>query len=269
MLGTYLTPVGIVAGIGLVAGVVLVLAAKYMAVSEDEKYELIRALLPGANCGACGFAGCDDYAAKLAAGDVPANLCVPGGDILVRRISRTLGREAVAIVPMSAVVACAGTCDAAVAKMDYRGRPVCAAASLFYRGNMACPNACLGFGDCVAVCKNKALSIKDGVAVVDKKRCTGCGRCATVCPHHVIYMRPQTAYVYVACTSPDPGNVTRKYCKNGCIACHKCEKVCPTGSIKLQNNVAWTKPELCTKCNKCLEACPVGAIHTCLQSVGK
>lgn len=265
MVQEYLLPIVVLAGIGLLAGIVLVLAAKFMAVSSDEKYELVRALLPGANCGACGYAGCDDYAAKLVAGEAPANLCVPGGDSVVKQISHTLGKEAVDIVPMTAVVSCAGGGKEVAKKMDYRGRPTCLAASMFYKGNLVCDHGCLGFGDCVKVCKFGALSIQDGLAVVDKKRCTGCGQCMTVCPHGVIYMRPHSAHIYVACLNPNSGAVVRQECKYGCIGCHKCEKVCPTGAIKVEGFLAWTTPERCIHCDACVEACPVGVIRNCYQ----
>jgi len=262
----FLMPVLLLVGIGLVAGIILVLAAKFMAVSKDEKYELVRAMLPGANCGACGFAGCDDYANKLVSGDVPANLCIPGGDTVVKGISSILGKEAVDVVPMTAVVACTGGCNTVEEKMDYRGRPSCVAASLFYQGQLACDHGCLGFGDCVKACKFGALSIQNGLAVVDKKRCTGCGRCADACPRKVIYMRPHASHIPVACINPESGKKVLKECKQGCIGCHKCEKVCPTGAIKLHGHLAWTFPEKCIHCYACVEACPVGVIHSCFYS---
>ena len=261
----YILPILLLTAAGLVAGVMLMLAAKFMAVSKDEKYELVRALLPGANCGACGFAGCDDYAAQLANGDVPANLCLPGGERVTKRIARTLGKDAVDIVPMAATVGCSCGATERNLKMHYRGRPSCVAANMFYKGNLACDHGCLGFGDCVKACKFGAISIQNGLAVVDKKRCTGCGKCALVCPHHVIYMRPHAGRIYVGCVNPKTGAQTRQECKYGCIGCHKCEKACPTGAIKLDGHLAWTFPELCIHCDACVDVCPVGVIHNCYQ----
>lgn len=266
MIQDYLLPVGLLSGVGLLAGVALVLAAKFMAVSTDEKFELVRALLPGANCGACGYAGCDDYAAKVAEGKAEVNLCLPGGDSAARRIALTLGRGEVKVVPKTAVVACSCGYTGENTKMRYHGRHSCVAASLFYKGNLTCDHGCLGFGDCVQACKFNAISIQNGLAVVDKKRCTGCGKCAMVCPHQVIWIRPHAAHIHVACINPESGAATRRECKYGCIGCHKCEKVCPTGAIKLQGNIAWTFPELCTKCGACVEACPVGVIRDCFRA---
>ena len=167
MIQDYLLPVGLLSGVGLLAGVALVLAAKFMAVSTDEKFELVRALLPGANCGACGYAGCDDYAAKVAEGKAEVNLCLPGGDSAARRIALTLGRGEVKVVPKTAVVACSCGYTGENTKMRYHGRHSCVAASLFYKGNLTCDHGCLGFGDCVQACKFNAISIQNGLAVVD------------------------------------------------------------------------------------------------------
>ena len=257
------SPAAIVAAIALLAGLMLALAAKYLSVSQDEKLSLVRALLPGANCGACGCAGCDDYAAKMVNEGAPINLCIPGGEDAMRKIGRTLGKDAAPIVPMTAIVACSRKPDPAALKMDYEGRKSCLAVSMFYKGDLNCAQACLGYGDCVSACRTEAISIKDGIASIDKKRCIGCGKCVSVCPQNTIYLWPQKAHIHVACLNPNRGQVTRKQCSSGCIDCHRCEKVCPTGAIYFREHIAWTDPDLCIQCGACVKACPVGVIHSC------
>lgn len=256
----FLFPVLLVTGAGLLLAAILVVAAKIMAVPVDETYEKVRAELPGVNCGACGYAGCDDYARALCNG-AKTNLCIPGGDAVSKAVSAALGVEAADVEEQFAIVKCCSNCGDPNYIMDYEGLTTCEACNSFYQGRMACSHACLGYGDCVSVCKYDAIHIIDGVAVVDKAKCVGCGMCAKKCPNHLIEIVPATSRYYVSCSSHDKGAQTRKVCKGGCIGCKKCEKNCPVGAITITDNLAHIDPSLCINCGRCMVECPVGAIR--------
>jgi Na+-translocating ferredoxin:NAD+ oxidoreductase RNF subunit RnfB len=256
-----LIPAIILFGISLLCGVVLTLSSVFFGIKEDEKYIALRDCLPGANCGACGYSGCDGYARALEAGSAETNLCIPGGDKTASDIASVLGVEAADVVEKVAYVACNGVCGAVERKYDYRGEPNCVAAHLAYNGDKDCSYACLGYGDCVRACPHEAISIKDGVAVVDPKSCVGCGICVRICPSHVISLIADKSRVAVQCSNHDKGALARKVCRNACIACMKCEKICPTGAIKVKENLATIDYSLCTGCGECVKVCPVKCIH--------
>lgn len=265
MFEAYILPVLIVVGVGLAASVMLVLAAKFMAVEVDERVEDVRACLPGANCGGCGYAGCDDYAVHIVSGEAPLTACTPGGTAVAQAIGAVLGQEVGEMVPMVAVVNCSATKDQAVHPMDYIGRKGCLAASLLYNGDMACQFGCLGYGDCVNACRYDAIHVVDGLARVDKDLCTGCGACSVVCPHNVISINPHAAHVVVACSNTDKGAQTRKKCATGCIGCKKCEKQCEYDAIHVVNNLAVIDFDKCTSCGKCADICPQHVIENCFK----
>jgi electron transport complex protein RnfB len=146
--------------------------------------------------------------------------------------------------------------------MDFKGLQSCAANKLFYRGRGACHKACLGYGDCVKVCNYEAISVVNGVAIVNKCKCVGCGLCAQRCPSNLIQIIPSSSSVFVACSSIDPGALTRKLCKAGCIACKKCEKACQADAIKVVDNLASIDVTKCTSCGACIAQCPVGVIKS-------
>ena len=257
-----LIPILLLLGIAVVCAVLLTLSNKFFGVKEDEKYLAIRDCLPGANCGACGYSGCDGYAKALAEGGASAtNLCVPGGDSVSSQIASILGVEAEDVVEKVAYVACNGNCNVTERKFDYNGPKSCLMANLLYNGDKACPNACLGYGDCVKVCPRDAITVEDGVAHVDPRKCIGCGICARTCPNSIIKIVNDTTRVVVECSNHEKGALTRKYCTNGCIGCMKCQKACPSGAIKVENNLATINYELCTNCAACVEVCPVHCIH--------
>lgn len=245
---------------GLVLAIVLTVASKIMAVETDERLPAIRALLPGANCGACGYAGCDGYAEALHAGDAKPNLCIPGGDSVSKSVSELLGMDFEDVVEQVAVVQCRGSYDATHDKMEYQGISTCAAANLLFAGRSACPFGCLGLGDCAVVCPSDALCVENGVARVISKKCTGCGLCVKACPKAIISIIPDTAAVAVACKSTQKGAVVRKICTNGCIACLRCEKECPEDAIKVRDNLASIDYDKCTNCGRCAAVCPTKCI---------
>ncbi len=263
---TIALPVILVAGVGIFFGVLLTVAAKFMSVPVDERVTNARALLPGANCGACGFAGCDEYAEKLVHEDAKKNLCTPGGSNVAKQLSELLGGGFEEVVAMSAVVKCAGRFGSTEYIMDYQGPQTCEGNNYFFQGRGSCSHACLGFGDCVLVCQYGALSIVDGVAVVDKDLCTGCGMCAAKCPNHLIAILPSASEVFVGCSSTDTGAFVRKICKAGCIGCKRCEKTCEFGAIVIDKNLAAIDPAKCTNCGKCVGICPTKVIKKNLYS---
>ena len=257
-----LVPVLLLTGIAVVCAVLLTLSNIFFGVKEDETAVAIRECLPGANCGACGYSGCDGYAKALADhSDEKTNLCVPGGDKTAREIAAVLGVEAEDVVEKVAYVACKGTCDAVERKYKYVGLSSCVAANLSYNGDKACTSACLGYGDCVKVCPRDAISVSDGVARVDSQKCIGCGMCVRECPNNIIRLVNDTVKVVVQCSNHDKGAITKKNCSNGCIGCMKCQKACPHGAVKVENNLASIDYALCTGCGECVKVCPVHCIH--------
>lgn len=251
----------VVSVIGVICAIVLSVASKVMYVFEDERIGLARECLPGANCGACGFAGCDGYAKALVEDpDLAVTLCPPGGAATVAALAEALGREAGDVVRQIAVIKCNGNCDATGDKMDYHGIETCAGAKMFYGGKGKCPYSCLGLGDCAVVCPEDAIWLENGIAHVDAEACIGCGLCVKVCPNLLIAVQAEKDNVIVSCSNKDKGALTRKSCTNGCIACKMCEKKCEYDAIKVIDNVAVIDYEKCTGCGACVEACKPGCI---------
>lgn len=258
-----LTPVIVLLSIGVVCAILLTVSSVFFGVKEDERAIAIRDCLPGANCGACGFSGCDSYAKALSEGKTDAiNLCIPGGDGTANNIAKIMGVETADVVEQVAYVACNGLCLPEEKKYDYDGPKTCKAANINYSGDNFCTFACLGYGDCIKVCPRDAICISDkGTATINPKKCIGCGLCAKECPNGIIHLIRDTARVAVTCNNHYKGANVRQYCKNGCIACGKCEKVCPSGAIVVKDNLATIDYEKCTNCGACREACPVKCIH--------
>ena len=262
MIPEILTALLVVAAIALVLGVLLAVISYKFGIEDDPKMKRIRACLPGINCGACGYKGCDDYAAAIAEGKAEPNLCVPGAETAAREIGDILGIEVPVPEDVVAFVNCNGNCEATGKKAIYDGIQTCRAASMLFGGPEACSYGCLGFGDCAAVCPAQAICIDDDVAHVDTSRCLGCGLCASVCPKRVITMVPQETKTVVMCNNKDKGADARKACKNACIACKKCEKTCPNGAIKVVNNLATIDYSKCNGCGECVKGCPTGCLKT-------
>ncbi len=263
-----LFPILIVAGIGLLAGLLLAVLSKIMAVPVDEKEEALTEVLPGANCGACGFSGCSGYAGALAKGNTKdTGLCAPGGSEVSAKIAEIMGLAATSITPMAAVVRCNGNDDCAHKKMEYSGVSSCKMASQLFGGDKACIYGCLGLGDCQRECPYDAINICDGIAIISPDLCRACRKCVTICPKNLIELMPKEEIkAAVLCRNHDKAALVKKECDAGCLGCTKCVKTCPEGAISMDNflaNVDYTK---CTGCAACVNACPNGTIKLLNQN---
>ena len=251
----------VVVGIGAVCAAVLVVASKLFGVEEDERVAKIRECLPGANCGACGYVGCDDYAKALSKDkNVKANLCIPGSDLVSKQISEILGVEFENVIEQIAFVHCYGDCEYTSNKMEYAGVKSCLAEKTLYGGKGKCTFGCLGHGDCVAVCPHDAICIENGIARINTRKCVGCGLCEKTCPQGIIEIVPDSYKMIITCSNTEKGAIVRNECSKGCIGCKKCEKACPHGAITVTNNLAQIDYEKCCSCGECVKGCPVGCI---------
>ena len=264
MLTDILTALVVIVAVGFVFGILLALCIKLCGIEEDEKKKRVRDVLPGINCGACGYKGCNDYAEALFAGKAKPNLCIPGAESTARELGEILGIDNVEEPEDKiAFVHCNGTCDAACERAIYNGINTCKASAMTNGGPKACLYGCLGCGDCAKVCVSGAICLEAGIARIDTARCIGCGLCVAECPKKIISMIPQEAAAAVFCNSKDKGADARKACTNACIGCKKCEKTCPNQAISVVNNCAVIDYERCSGCGACADVCPT----ECLKRV--
>ncbi|MDD5922358.1 MAG: RnfABCDGE type electron transport complex subunit B [Eubacteriales bacterium] len=260
-MSSFLIPVILVVAIGFVAAAVLAFASKVFAIEVDQTQVDIRAVLPGANCGGCGFAGCDDYASALASDHTtPCTRCVVGGAAVAEQIANILGVSAGAEEKEVAVVMCNGTSAAAKKLADYEDFKTCKAAKSICGGNKICQYGCLGLGDCNAACQFDAIHVRDGVAWVDRSKCTSCGACVRACPNHLIRLAPEKNLVFVRCSNKDKARDAMQACKNACIGCKKCENTCKFDAVHVTDNLSFIDPAKCKNCGMCEKVCPTGNI---------
>ena len=282
-------PLMITGGIGLFFAVGLGIASKTLQVFIDPKITKIQGVLPGANCGACGYPGCSAFAKAVAERRAQPNSCIPGGEKTAVNIADILGVTASVNEPMMAVVHCRGGKKEAKDRSIYNGIMDCHAATLTGNGSKVCPDGCLGLGSCVKACLFDAISINENnLAVVDHEKCCGCGKCVSACPRGVISLIPQVHKVYLACSNHDKGGRVRRYCSVGCAACTICVKATQSGAITMENNLPrldYSRDEIfiiahakcptkcyvdlvkmrpkanidtkCTGCGECARACPM------------
>ncbi len=256
----------ILGALGVLFAVVLYIVAQKFKVVEDPLIDEVAEVLPGANCGGCGKAGCRAFAeACVAQGNMEGLRCAPGGDAVAAKVAELLGCAVAQGEPQVAVVRCNPANCGEKRKSNYDGLRSCAFQATVYTGEGGCPFGCLGCGDCVAACQFDAIHMgANGVPVVDEEKCTACGACAKACPRGIIELRNKglkNRRVYVACRNKEKGATARKSCTAACIGCGKCEKTCPFGAVKVENNLAYIDYTLCKMCRKCVAECPTGAIH--------
>lgn len=254
----------VVGAIGIALGIFLTYSSKKFEVPVDEKEAEVREALPGSNCGACGFPGCDGAAAAIVKGEAPVTACPVGGASLAETIAGIVGGEVGEVEKTTAYVKCMGDCEKAKSNYAYTGIKTCAAAAVTPGGgSKACSFGCDGFGDCVAVCDFDAIHIVNGIAVVDPEKCTSCGLCVKACPNALIEIIPAKARTKVACASKDFGKDVKSVCSTGCIGCKICEKQCPLPetAIVVTDNVAKIDYDRCVNCGKCAAKCPTKVIQ--------
>ena len=261
MIGEILIPALAVGATGLAFGGLLGFASIVFKVDKDERIDQIGEILPGANCGGCGYAGCSALAeAIVTKGERPAK-CNLMTDEKNKAICALMGVEAKAVVPKKARLRCSGTCDVCSDRYDFTGVDDCTSAALLNGGPKNCEYGCIGLGSCVKVCEYGALSIKDDIAHIDIDKCSGCGRCTYACPKHLLELVPTGCEYTVLCSSKDKGVLVKNYCSNGCIGCKMCEKKCEHDAIHVNDNIAVIDYGKCVSCGLCAEVCPKKVIH--------
>ena len=247
-------------GLGVVFGLILDVAEKKFTVKKDERVEKVRACLAGANCGACGYPGCDGFAQAVVNGEAPVNGCTAGGAKTAAAVAEIMGVDAGGSEPRVARVICQGECGVSKERYIYDGYRSCQMAAQMVGGPKECRYACVGLGDCMDVCKFDAIHIENHLAVVDPNKCTACGMCEKACPRHVIQLKPRSAKVLVRCQNSDAGRLAREECMKACIACKRCEKTCQYDAIHVANGYASIDVDKCTRCGECAKVCPCGCI---------
>lgn len=266
MTGNVIADAAIVLGVvGLAAAVLLFIVTKVFKTEDNPLIDKVSELLPGANCGGCGFAGCHALAeAIVKAGGLREGLtCVASSPEALETIAKIVGGTVAQTRPYVAVVRCNGTCENAPAKVHYDSLQSCHFANMLFTGESACSYGCLGCGDCVAACKFGAISLPPHTRLpeVDMEKCRACGACVKACPRHIIELRYKTEKnVFVSCVNKEKGAIAKKNCAVACIGCGKCARTCPCEAIAIADNLAYIDYEKCQACGQCAEVCPMGAI---------
>ncbi len=260
-MGAILIPVAVVAGLALLFGIGLSIASMVFHVQRDPRVDQVRGVLPGANCGACGFSGCDGYAEAIMAEGTSIDLCPVGGNTVLAQLSVLMGVEPETREGSQARVLCQGNWHTVDMKYRYEGIQDCVSAANLLGGMSACIFGCLGMGSCRRACKFDAISVEDGLARILPSKCTGCGLCVAECPKGIIRMLPVKTAHAVLCSNHERGAISRNNCRTSCIACGLCVKNCPVDAITMDRHLAVIDPHVCTDCGKCAEVCPQHTIR--------
>lgn len=262
----FLFTVLMLCAVGIVAALILYLVAKKFYVYEDPRIDTAEQMLPGANCGGCGYPGCRGFAdALVKLDDISALYCPVGGSDTMKSVAEFLGKAAPEKEPQLAVLRCSGSCEKRSRTNRFDGAASCAVIASLYGGETGCTYGCLGKGDCVTVCNFDAIAINPatGLPEVDEEKCTACGACVKACPKMILELRKKgikSRRVWVSCANKDKGGIARKACEVACIGCGKCVKVCAFDAITLADNLAYIDATKCKLCRKCVTECPTGAI---------
>lgn len=264
-----LTPIVTIGAMGLVFGLGLGVAAKKFAVPVDERVDNIKENLPGANCGGCGFAGCEAMAKSIATGESEINACPVCNEAQIEALAKIMGIEANMTEKKVAVLRCKGNMENAKQKFEYAGIATCQDAHLLGGGPKLCSYGCLGYGSCIAQCQFGAMHMEKGLPVINRDKCVGCGACEKQCPRQVIHLVPVNSSYHVNCISKDKGKEVKAGCKVGCIGCGICVKQCEVDAIALKDNHAEIDASLCIACGKCSTKCPTKAISNLLDEIAK
>jgi Na+-translocating ferredoxin:NAD+ oxidoreductase RNF subunit RnfB len=255
--------VALLAVLGVIFGIALAVVASKFVVKVDPKVDQVRETLPGANCGACGFAGCMGYAEAVVGNpDVAPNLCAPGKSPVAQKIAQITGKSAGAVDPKIARVFCQGGRSKSQRRFIYSGVMDCTAAVLAAGGDKSCDFGCLGYATCMRACPFDAITMSaDSLPLINKEKCTACGKCVAACPKQVIELGLMSKAVVISCHSRDKGVDVKKKCQVGCIACGICVRTCPVDAIKIDNNLARIDHSKCITCGLCVKKCPMNTIH--------
>ena len=266
MSSTVLITIFSLSSLALMSAVILYFIAQKFKTYEDPRIDEVQALLPAANCGGCGFAGCRNMAEALVKADnFEGLICPVGGAPVMAEAARILGKVAPAIDPTVAVLLCNGSPEFRPRTSQYDGASDCRISHSLYLGETDCSYGCMGRGDCERACAFDALHMDTatGLPVINDDKCVSCGACVKACPRHLIELRKKAKKdrkIYVACSNCDKGGPARKACNVACIGCSKCFKVCEFDAITIKDNLAYIDAKKCTFCRKCPIECPTNAI---------
>lgn len=258
--------VGSLGTLSIVAAIILYFVAQKFKVFEDPRIDDVEEILPSANCGGCGYAGCRAFAEALVkAGTMEGFNCPVGGSDVMVDVGKALGLEADIAEPQIAVVRCNGTVDNSPAKVKYDGISSCAAAATIYSGEGGCSFGCLGLGDCEESCEFDAIHVNPKTMIPEvTNNCVACNACIIACPKDIIELRnvgKKERRIFVSCINEEKGAPAKKNCTVACIGCSKCFNVCPFDAIEMKNNRAYIDYDKCKLCRKCVPVCPTEAIH--------